>query len=566
VHIAVVYVKLTRDLIIISRSHHLTPHNVDVLVIGGGATGAAAVYDLARRGVRALLVEQLDLSTGTSGRYHGLLHSGGRYAGRDLETARECIEENRILRRITPFAVEDTGGLFIATPDDPPDFPDLWLDGCRKTGIPAEALTAAEARAIEPALTPHITAAYRVPDGSVDSFDLTHGFVEAARSYGSDALIYHRVTGLIRDGDAVVGAELQDTHTGETRTVHAACVLNATGPWAGVVAGLAGLHVAVKFDRGAMIAMNTRWVNTIVNRLRPADDGDILVPVGTVCVLGTTAVETDHPDDYRVEAWEVSKILHETNVVVPGIYHGRALRTWAGVRPLYEPPGANHDDAHGREVARTFSVIDHARRDGVRGLVTIVGGKLTTCRLMAEEAVDAVCQQIGVDTACTTADEAIPLEMGTHGNAQKHYHHLDHRLRQLEAEQMPGELICECEMVTRAQLEAAIAAYGDQPVALDDLRRDLRLGMGPCQAGFCSYRAAGILAQMKKLAPEEANRALADFVAERYRGVKPLLWGHQLRQLYLDELIYRRTLGLDRLATETGTHKPGTENISEESL
>jgi glycerol-3-phosphate dehydrogenase len=201
--------------------------------------------------------------------------------------------------------------------------------------------------------------------------------------------------------------------------------------------------------------------------------------------------------------------------------------------------------------------------------VTIVGGKLTTCRLMAEEAVDAVCQQLGLDTPCTTADEVIPTtrnpdsllsargEGGRGGEV--HYHHLDHRLRKLESDQMPGELICECEMVTRGQLEAAIAAYGDQPVALDDLRRDLRLGMGPCQAGFCSYRAAGILAHMKNHSVEDTNRALADFVAERYRGVKPLLWGHQLRQLYLDELIYRRTLGLDRLLPEPSSGASGGE-------
>ena len=518
----------------------MTTQTVDVLVIGGGATGAAAVYDLARRGVRALLVEQFDLSTGTSGRYHGLLHSGGRYAGRDLETARECITENRILRRIAPFAIEDTGGLFIATPDDPPDFPAKWLAGCAQTGIPAEQITATQARAQEPALTKTITAAYRVPDGSCDSFDLIHAFIEAARSFGSDALIYHRVTGLIREGDAVAGAHFEDTRTGAKHTVHAACVLNAAGPWAGVVAGLAGLDVPVKFDRGAMIAMNTRWVNTVVNRLRPADDGDILVPVGTVCILGTTAVETDHPDDYRIEPWEVSKILHETNVVVPGIRHGRALRAWAGVRPLYEPPEAHHDDASGREVLRTFSVLDHAQQDGVTGMVTVVGGKLTTCRLMAEQAVDAVCRLLDVETPCTTADEVLP-------GVPRRYHSMAHRLHSLEHGEMPGELICECEMVTRVQLEQTIAAYGDQPVALDDLRRDLRLGMGPCQAGFCGYRAAGILQQVKHQSSTEATSALADFVDERYRGGRPLLWGHQLRQFYLDELIYRRTLGLDRL-------------------
>ena len=522
---------------------------VDVLVIGGGATGAAALYDLARRGLRALLVEQLDLTTGTSGRFHGLLHSGGRYAVRDPETAKECIEENMILRRIAPFAVEDTGGLFVATPEDPADFPTKWVKGCAAAGIPAEPITAEQARSDEPALTPRITAVYRVPDASVDSFDLIHGLIEAARALGSDALIYHRVTRLILDGGAVVGVELEDTRTGAARTVHAACTINAGGPWAGQIAGLAGVNVPIRFDRGAMIAMNTRWVNTIVNRLRPADDGDILVPVGTVCVLGTTSVQTDHPDDYRVEAWEVSKILGSADVVVPGIRYGRALRAWAGVRPLYEPPQAgNHDDAEGRAVARTFSVLDHAALHGVSGLITVVGGKLTTCRLMAEKAVDAACHQLGIDQSGTTAHEVIP-------GVPARYHRLDHRLHNLEHGETPGELICECEMVTRAQLEQAIAAYGDQPVALDDLRRDLRLGMGPCQAGFCSYRAAGILQQSKGQTGEDTTQAFAGFVRERFRGVRPLLWGHQLRQLYLDELIYRRTLGLDRLTGDYDPHE-----------
>jgi glycerol-3-phosphate dehydrogenase len=533
----------------------LTTTVVDVLVIGGGATGAAATYDLARRGVRVLLAEQNDLSTGTSGRYHGLLHSGGRYVVHDPETAAECIIENRILRRIAPFAIEDTGGLFVATPEDPPDFPAQWVRGCAAAGIPTEKLTAVQAREIEPALTPDITAAYRVPDGSCDSFDLVHAFVEAAHAFGGEALIYHRVTRLIREGDAVVGAELQDIRTGATRTVEAACVLNATGPWAGMVAGLAGLDVNIKFDRGAMIAMNTRWVNTIVNRLRPASDGDILVPVGTVCVLGTTSVHTEQPDDYRIEAWEVSKILAEADVVVPGIRQGRALRAWAGVRPLYEPPDAGHDDAEGRDIMRIFSVIDHARRDGLRGLVTVVGGKLTTCRLMAEQAVDVVCQQIGNDKPCTTAAEPLP-QAALPGPTTARYYRLDHRLHELEHGQMPGELICECEMVTRPQLEAVIKAYGDQPIALDDLRRDLRLGMGPCQAGFCGYRAACILHEARDYTGQHTTQALVEFVNERFEGVQPLLWGHQLRQLYLDELIFRRTLGLDHLVGQITKEPP----------
>jgi glycerol-3-phosphate dehydrogenase len=160
---------------------------------------------------------------------------------------------------------------------------------------------------------------------------------------------------------------------------------------------------------------------------------------------------------------------------------------------------------------------------------------------MAEKAVDVVAKQLNVNKPCTTAQEVLL------GVPTQPHHQLTHRLHQLEKGDMPHELICECELVTRVQLEEAIKAYGDQPVTLDDLRRDLRLGMGPCQGGFCSYRAAGILRDMKHLMSEPATQALAAFVNERFEGTKPLLWGHHLRQFYLDEMIYRRTMGLDQL-------------------
>src|SRR5512142_1871954 len=110
----------------------------DSIVIGGGATGAGVAVDLALRGLRVVLVERHDLSDGTSGRYHGLLHSGGRYAVTDPESARECSEENRILRRIAPHCIEDTGGFFLSTPDDDPAYADTWLAACRQCGIEVE--------------------------------------------------------------------------------------------------------------------------------------------------------------------------------------------------------------------------------------------------------------------------------------------------------------------------------------------------------------------------------------------------------------------------------------------
>ena len=120
-----------RDLSYFTRQHY------DVVVIGGGATGAGVLRDLAMRGVKALLLEQRDLVHGTSSRFHGLLHSGARYAVKDAEAGRECIEENRILRRIGRHCVEETEGFFVRSRQDPAEFEDRWASACRSCGIDA---------------------------------------------------------------------------------------------------------------------------------------------------------------------------------------------------------------------------------------------------------------------------------------------------------------------------------------------------------------------------------------------------------------------------------------------
>ncbi|MBN1284977.1 MAG: FAD-dependent oxidoreductase [Anaerolineae bacterium] len=375
-----------------------------VLVIGGGSTGLGIARDLAKRGLRVTLAEEGDLRSGTSGRYHGLLHSGGRYAVKDTETARECIDENRALRKLMPHAIEDTGGLFVTTPADPPEYADVWRDACRAAGIPVEEITLDQARRREPALHPRISRAFLVPDASCDSFDALVSVALAAEADGATILTYHSVVGLLVEGDRVTGARAKDHRGGGELTIRAGFVVNATGPWAGRVAALAGIHVPMKNSRGALVALNFRWVNTVVNRLRPPGDGDIMVPVGTICALGTTSVPTDDPYDVRIEPWEVSRILEEAGHMAPGIEKTRALRAWAGVRPIYDPG----TEDMGRAAKRTFSVLDHEARDGIAGMVSVVGGKLTTYRYMAEKAGDIVCAKLGISVPCSTRDEVLP--------------------------------------------------------------------------------------------------------------------------------------------------------------
>src|SRR4030065_2396587 len=118
--------------------------NTEILIIGGGATGTGLVRDLAMRGFKTILVEKGDLATGTTGRYHGLLHSGGRYVVKDPLAARECNEENQILRRIMPQCIEDTGGFFVLVPGDDPSYASLFFAGCQNAGISVEEISIRE--------------------------------------------------------------------------------------------------------------------------------------------------------------------------------------------------------------------------------------------------------------------------------------------------------------------------------------------------------------------------------------------------------------------------------------
>jgi len=530
----------------------------DVLIIGGGATGAGLVRDLARRGLRCILVEKGDLGTGTTGRYHGLLHSGGRYVAKDPIAARECIDENLIVRRIAPACVEDTGGYFVATPDDPEDYVEQFPAACAAAGVPAEEVSVGELRAREPALNPAIRRAYRVPDASLEPWQLVDGNVTDARSRGAVILPYHQVVAMQRSGGRILGVDVADVRSGTITTIAPRLVASAAGAWAGRVAALAGATLAMSPGKGTMLIFNQRMTDTVVNRLHRPADGDIMVPVHSVAILGTTEVEVPDPDHYGIGREEIALLMDEGEKLFPDIRAMRLLRAYAGVRPLYSEEPTTEDD--GRGISRAHVVIDHGRRDGIDNLVSIVGGKVTTYRLMAEQTADEICRKLGVSAPCTTAGEILP------GQGDGSFYWLGHRLA--DHEDTGGgdaELICECEMLTRSAIETFLDARW--PCSLDDVRRGTRLGMGPCQGGFCTFRAAGLVADRAAAAGGDtataavADRALLDFLAERHRGTRPIAWGRQLQELWFTTGLYQGVLGGRSLIDVDGNGTSGAGNL-----
>lgn len=527
-----------------------TTKHYDVIIIGGGITGAGTARDCAMRGMKVLLVEKDDLTNGATGRNHGLLHSGARYAVTDQSSATECIKENMILRKVARHCVEETDGLFITLPEDDLAYQATFVESCQKAGINTEIIDPKEARHIEPAVNPELIGAVRIPDASIDPFRLTAANILDARNHGADILTYHEVTNLIVKQDKVVGVTLRNNLTGDVYDIHSSLTINAAGIWGHLVAKRAGITVNMFPAKGTLLIFGHRVNNMVINRCRKPANADILVPDDTVCVIGTTSdrVPFDTIDNLKVTNDEVDLLIREGEKLAPSLATTRVLRAYAGVRPLV----AADNDPSGRNISRGIVCLDHASRDGMEGFITITGGKMMTYRLMAEEATNLACKKLNINKPCQTATVPLPgseeIVKDSHGkrystsiNAAEGRHGQFAKDLKLDTVE-DSALICECEEVSVAEAKFAIEKLHVHNLL--NLRRRTRVGMGTCQGELCTCRAANFICgnNVKK-----SKEDLLEFINERWKGMRPVAWGQSLSEAQLSAHIYQDLCGLDKL-------------------
>jgi glycerol-3-phosphate dehydrogenase len=508
-----------------------------VLIIGAGVTGAGVARDLALRGVACILVEKADINSGASGANHGLLHSGARYVRNDPLTAAECREECELLKKMAPQCIEDTGGLFVAIEGDDEnhiaDFPNL----CSRSGIEVKRLDIKKAREIEPVLSEKLIAAYRVRDASIDPFRLTLENIAHALDLGGRLLLHTDVVGFKKKNGLIRATILHNRKTGEQILVEADQVVNAAGAWAGEVAALAGGRIELLYSKGSLLITHHRIARRVINRLRPSSDADILVPGGTVSILGTTSVKIDALDDVRPTIAEIDYIVEAASAMVPALQTTRYIRAYAGVRPLI---GSRSLD-NGRALSRGYALIDH-REDQLDNFASVVGGKLTTYRLMAEKTSDLICGRLGVTSPCMTQTQTLPTRSATKwtqpGLAAREW---------IQRQNSADVLLCECEMVSRKTVDAVIESIHNQK-ATPDLRavgRRSRVGKGTCQGAFCSIRILAHLLEQGELDSEQGLKDLKQFLSSRWKGMRPILWDTALIQEQLQEAMHCGLFGLE---------------------
>jgi len=373
------------------------------IVIGAGFTGVAVAYDLTQRGFDVKVLERGPLVNGTSGRTHGLLHSGARYAVDDQESAIECIDENLILRKIVPQVIEPNGGLFVGLDESDLAYRDAFIKGCEDCHIPIEELSPQQALTMEPQLNPKLRTAFVVPDGTFDPLRLAMAFAASANFYGAEFYLFSEVDNFILDGlGHVKGVRYKDRSANQPKEMFADIVINAAGVWAGEVLGKVGnIHLPIKPTPGVMVAYDQRLCHRVINRLNEPGDGDIIVPQRKMITVGTTSFAAEDLDYIPVYADQVKLMFDRGCELIPAIKNTKERGAFMASRPLLD------SGTKGRSLTRTFKCFDHKESDNVDGLVTITGGKATTMRLMAEKTADIVCQKLGINVICQTAE--IPI-------------------------------------------------------------------------------------------------------------------------------------------------------------
>ena len=540
----------------------MTDSKFDVVVIGGGSTGTAVARDCAMRGLRTLLLERDDIASATVGTCAGMISSGLKYRD-EPDIMKMCSTEvvywNHIARHIVMKNPILAPLLDLSDAASDSSYMESYSEHVEERDVPAMMFLTPDATLeIEPMLHPEIIASVYYEEYFIDPFRLCLLQALDARNHGAEIRTYCEVIDFeINDKQEIEGVIFYNRVSGTTERVTTKLVVNAAGPWAHKVAKSAKDELPIRLNKGAHVIFARRIVNTGITVKAMDGRWIYLFPHENTTLLGTTALDTwEDPDTLVASFDEIEYLLQSMETVIPSIREARIIRTMTGVRPLvpdFKVPERN--------VTRGYRIIDHGENDGKKGLISFLGGKLVTCRHMAEAVTDLVCEKLGKDIACTTHVKPLPVNEDDVDiiALSKEYDISLHALERMRARrgtemvkvlEMTKEhpewktTICTCEPIIEAEIRLSIRE--EFPQTLNDLRRRLRLGTGPCQGTFCTYKAASILSEELGLAGDDFLVDILDFRAERWKGIRQSMRGEQLAQEELTQGMYACVGNLDQ--------------------
>jgi glycerol-3-phosphate dehydrogenase len=394
----------------------LNKQGFDLIIVGGGIIGTGAARDAALRGLRVLLVEREDFAYGTTARSTRLIHGGLRYLRMlDFKLVRQDLKEREILLKIAPHLVHRLE-FVIPLLKSAPYYRFVLPFGLRLYNLlshgtslpPCNHLSAPETLIAEPSLknTEGLTGSYLYYDCQSEYTErLCIENVLDAAGKGAAILNHAVMTKLLEKDGVVSGIQVKDTLTGEEYQANGRLVLNTAGPWADLVCRNLECSRTFQIRKTKGIHLLTRKISNSALVLFAKSDGRLffVVPWLNYSLIGTTDTDyTGDLDQLYADKKDVDYLVSETQHYFPDFKKNDIYFTFAGLRALV-PKGKNQSST-----SRAHKLVDHEQQDGIKGFLSIIGGKNTAYRGIAEEAVDLVCKKLGLEAACITAQTPLP--------------------------------------------------------------------------------------------------------------------------------------------------------------
>jgi glycerol-3-phosphate dehydrogenase len=539
----------------------------DVAVIGGGVNGTGVARDCALRGLKVVLFERNDLAFGASGNSSGMIHGGPRYLTMDPDvTYTSCLDSGHI-QKIAPHLLFRVPFILPVNKGrgsrNELDLLDAFFDVYDKYqplkgGKPHVRLRGDEVRSLEPGLAGDLEGGVTFDEYGVDGVRLCVANALDAAGHGAQVLVPASVTSIqANQKGCTLGYQLRQGSSVTGGRVSAKRVVNATGAWAPLTASFAQLPkdaARVRPGKGIHIYLDRRISNYAV--MVKAIDGRrvFMEPWQNTTVIGTT--DDDYYgdlDNVFATRDEAQYLMQALSGVFPTLKQARPVGTWSGVRPTLFEWGKTED-----ELSREHTIVDHAPH-GAPGLYSMLGGKLASYRLFAEEMSDTLCQSLGHSARCRTSSSVLPggepalsvQELASRAGLEplaasrilyRHGARAERILERIERTPADAEVVCICEPVTLAEVREVIES--EWATDVDAVSRRTRLGLGPCGGMRCAQRCGQVVAQETGRSPAEGRELAAEFLRRGLKHRLPVLGPKQVRQEAIALGHHRAQLGL----------------------
>lgn len=549
--------------------------DVDVVIIGGGVNGVGVARDASMRGLKVALFERNDLAFGASGNSSGMIHGGPRYLAYDPAVTETSCRDSGHIQAIAPHLLFRIPFLVPVERSARAKVMLTLMDAFfqaydeyqpLKRGKPHARLTPEELRQLEPGLRGDMVGGISFDEWGIDGARLCTANAIDARERGAKIFVGTTIDSIERREDTgeVVAVRYRDLRNGRTGRMTTSSVVNATGAWAPITASLSGLEshrARLRPGKGIHIAFDRRLTNYAI-AARTIDDRQIfLEPWQNMSIVGTTDDDFyGDLDDCTATSEEVRYLIQGIARVFPAIRSSRIIHTYAGVRPTLFAYGPLED-----ALSREHQVIDHAAH-GAPGLYSMIGGKLASYRLFAEEMADVLSQRFRLGATCSTHKSFLPggdrtvdpfqlatrLEIDAVAARRIVYRHgsraerIEERIHERPRE---ASVVCPCEPVLEAEVRHAVAE--EMARSVDDVSRRTRLGLGACGGMRCAARCGQIVAEERGLPPRFGREMALRFLVRRARTRAVGLGPDQARQEALAIATVRAELGVADLQLDS---------------